>query len=407
MTDTSMATVTARPHPKVRTLRSRLFLERLSVLDGCDLALILPEGERHYFGDKRGPDTILWYVREMNALHRMFLHGLLGFAEGYMANEWDTTNLRGLLQLLQTRFGDMKAHNGLTKTLRSFAKIAHKLRANTRSGSKRNIAAHYDLGNDFYDHWLDSTMTYSSAVFEQEDEELAAAQIRKYQRICEKLQLTSDHHVLEIGCGWGGFASYAAREFGCKITGVTLSQEQLDFAQERMESEGLSEQVDLQLCDYRDVEGQFDRVVSVEMFEAVGKENWETFFKVLTARLKPGGEAMLQIITLDDPSYSLYDNSVDFIQKYIFPGGRLPSPAALQACFSQAGLREADTFWFGPSYAKTLALWAEDFSKQWKQIEPLGFDERFKRMWLFYLAYCEAGFEHGDLEVGQFHLTAG
>jgi cyclopropane-fatty-acyl-phospholipid synthase len=301
--------------------------------------------------------------------------------------------------------------NKLAGTLNGMAPIQwlnamrHKAHANTRRGSRRNIAAHYDLGNAFYSQWLDPTMTYSSAVFERADMTLEEAQRAKWQKLAECLALKPGLHILEIGCGWGGFAIYAAREYGCKVTGITLSHEQLAYARKAVEVAGLSDRIDIQLIDYRDVQGEYDRIASIEMFEAVGEEHWPTYFKVVRERLKPGGVAGLQIITINEARFETYRRIPDFIQLYIFPGGMLPSPTALEAVSKKAGLGFETARTFGLSYAETLRRWRECFDARWPNIAPMGFDDRFKRMWQYYLASCEGGFRAGSIDVGQFRLT--
>jgi cyclopropane-fatty-acyl-phospholipid synthase len=282
--------------------------------------------------------------------------------------------------------------------------LRHLARRNTRRGSRRNIAFHYDLGNDFYALWLDPGMTYSSAVFDAAGQSLQDAQDAKYRRLAESLDLKPGHHVLEIGCGWGGFAMTAARDYGCRVTAITLSGEQRRYAEERVRRAGLSDRIEVRLQDYRDVTGRFDRIASIEMFEAVGEERWPIFFNTVRERLKPGGVAGLQVITIEDGRYEAYQRSADFIQRYIFPGGMLPSPSALAAAIDRAGLTLNNVFAFGPSYAETLAAWQGRFQRAWPQIRQLGFDGRFKRLWEFYLAYCEAGFRAGAIDVAHYRI---
>ena len=314
----------------------------------------------------------------------------------------DTPDLQALLTTLSAELDKIQTAQRRGGPSRLLARLKHLRNANTRKGSRRNISFHYDLGNTFYGHWLDETMTYSSAVFDQLDEPLADAQRRKYRRICDQLELREGQSVLEIGCGWGGFAEVAAGEYGARVTGVTLSKEQLDFAQQRMLRLGLADKVDLRLQDYRDIPETFDAVASIEMFEAVGEEHWPIYFKKLHACLKPGGKAALQIITIREQDFEGYRNAVDFIQKYIFPGGMLPPPVKLDQLASEAGLKSDDVHMFASSYAETLRRWHEDFDADWDRIAPLGFDQRFRRIWKYYLAYCEAGFDTGRIDVGQF-----
>lgn len=281
----------------------------------------------------------------------------------------------------------------------------HALRANTRSGSKKNIAYHYDLGNAFYTKWLDPTMAYSSAVFEPGAGDLEAAQHAKFRRMAEKLDIRPGQRVLEIGCGWGGFATYLARECQAKVTAITVSKEQLAHTQAKVQREGLGERVEARFVDYRDVDGRFDRIASIEMFEAVGEKYWPTYFDTLRDRLKPGKNATLQIITIADHRWELYRNTVDFIQKYIFPGGMLPAPKVLRAEVEKAGLRVKGSIEFGKSYSQTLRRWHETFNDRWDEVAKLGFDDRFRRMWNFYLTSCAGAFEGGNCDVTQITVT--
>jgi cyclopropane-fatty-acyl-phospholipid synthase len=279
--------------------------------------------------------------------------------------------------------------------------VRHVLNRNTKAGSRKNIHAHYDLGNRFYSAWLDGSMTYSAAIYEPGDNDLAAAQERKYRALADKIAARPGHHILEIGCGWGGFAEFAAREIGCKVTGLTISKEQFDFATERMARAGLSDKVTIKLLDYRDETGQYDAIASIEMFEAVGESYWPTYFQQLRDRLKPGGRAGLQVITIREDSFPFYKREIDFIRAYIFPGGMLPTPTHMRDLGAKFGLPMVGERIFGQDYARTLADWRDRFRAAWPDLTPLGFDERFRRMWEYYLAYCEAGFRSGNIDVRQ------
>ena len=279
--------------------------------------------------------------------------------------------------------------------------MSHAFNRNTRAGSKRNIMAHYDLGNSFYEKWLDRTMTYSSARFPSTDADLASAQLNKYKSLADSIGLQEGERVLEIGSGWGGFAEFAAKNMGANVTGLTLSPAQLDYARKRIFEAGLAEKVEFRLQDYRDVNGAFDKIVSIEMFEAVGQQYWQTYFDKVRDVLKPGGVAGLQVITIADRFYEPYLKSTDFIQRYIFPGGMLPSPSILQDHMKQAGLSLQSVNEFGQDYARTLAQWRHDFLAAWDEIREMGFDEKFKKLWRYYLAYCEAGFKAGTTNVCQ------
>jgi cyclopropane-fatty-acyl-phospholipid synthase len=283
--------------------------------------------------------------------------------------------------------------------------MRHLSNANTKSGSRRNILAHYDLGNEFYGVWLDASMTYSSARFDAQVRDLEAGQRAKYKALADHLELKAGDHVLEIGCGWGGFAEFAAREYGARVTGITISDEQLAYARARMERAGLSDLVEIRRQDYRDVEGQFDKVASIEMFEAVGEKYWPAYFGKIADVLKPGGKAGLQIITIDGKLFESYRKRADFIQRYVFPGGMLASVERLKEETSKVGLIWRRAEMFGQSYADTLAEWGRRFTAKWSDIRALGFDERFKQLWRFYLSYCEAGFRTGRTNVVQLELA--
>jgi cyclopropane-fatty-acyl-phospholipid synthase len=369
------------------------------------LAFVLPDGrEFRLKGEAPGPDGRL-VVRDYRFMRRVLASGDIGFAEGYMAGEWDTPDLSALLEVLALNLSDMERVATGNPLMAAVHYVGHLLRGNTKAGSKRNIHAHYDLGNAFYSRWLDPTMTYSSARFEKPGEPLSEAQRRKYRTLAESMDLKPGQHVLEIGCGWGGFAEYAAGEIGARVTGITISEEQYRFARERMFRQGLAERADIRLVDYRDVEGQFDRVASIEMFEAVGERYWPAYFAKIRESLTPGGRAGLQIITIRDELFDHYRRHADFIQRYIFPGGMLPSEARLRAETARAGLSWAGISRFGHNYADTLAEWARRFEGAWDDIRRLGFDERFRKLWKFYLSYCEAGFRTARTDVVQLSLS--
>ncbi len=386
---------------------TRLALEVFDRLDGGALAIELPDGVRLRAG--HGPLVAHLRVRDHAVFDEALARGDIGFGESWMDGQWDTDELTGLLTLL-SRNRERIGQAIYGRLLRMIGhRITHLLRANTRSGSRRNIEAHYDLGNDFYALWLDPSMSYSAAVFAADDDSLHDAQLRKYRRILEQLDVRPGQTVLEVGCGWGGFAEVAAVEYGCKVLGITLSPSQLAFARERAQRGGFAAAADFALCDYRDVRGQYDHVVSIEMIEAVGERFWPTYFAQLAALLKPGGRCVVQSITIDDALFARYRRGTDFIQRYVFPGGMLPSPAAVERQARGAGLEVVGDFAFGRDYARTLAHWHRSFEAQWPAVKAQGFDERFRRMWRFYLSYCEAGFETGDIDVHHFvfaHLVA-
>ena len=372
-----------------------------------NLDITFPEGDRHYFeGTKKGPEGHL-HIHTQAGLLQIIKKGKLGFCEAYMSGDVTSQNIVSLIEMavLNNQFIEEKLSMSAFSWLTT--KISHLRNRNSKTGSRRNIAYHYDLGNDFYELWLDKTMTYSSAVFENESMPLSDAQIMKYRRLAEMADIKDGDHVLEIGCGWGGFAEFAARSYDIKLTCITISQEQFDFACQRMAKHGLSDRVDIQLIDYRDLkDGSFDKIISIEMFEAVGMDFWPVYFNKLSSLLKPKGKAALQVITIDDAEFDSYLATPDFIQKYIFPGGMLPSMERLDSPIQNAGMKLAKTNDYGLHYAKTLAYWREEFLKKWPTIqEKQGFDKRFKNMWELYLAYCEGGFKSGMIDVKQMLLT--
>jgi cyclopropane-fatty-acyl-phospholipid synthase len=380
-----------------------IFYALLQLKDGAAL-ITLPDGRQLSFGDGRGL-AIDFRIKDYRFARRVLLSGDIGFAEGLMAGEWDSNDLPALLTLLANnveRFHRLLEGGPIGRAMHW---LRHLSNANTKAGARRNILAHYDLGNRFYAAWLDPSMTYSSARFDAKVRDLEAAQRAKYKALADHLDLKPGDHVLEIGCGWGGFAEFAARDYGARVTGITISDEQLAYARARMEKAGLSGHVEIRRQDYRDVEGQFDKIASIEMFEAVGEKYWPAYFAKIADVLKPGGRAGLQIITIRDELFDAYRRRADFIQRYIFPGGMLASVERLKEESAKVGLvwRQAEAF--GQSYAETLAEWARRFKAKWTDIRDLGFDERFKQLWLFYLGYCEAGFRTGRTDVVQLELA--
>ena len=324
-----------------------------------------------------------------------------------MQGEMTSQTLVNLIEFAATNNQIVEAQLKMNPLSWLFTRIGHMLRRNSKTGSRKNISYHYDLGNDFYALWLDKTMTYSSAVFETEDMPLSDAQNLKYRKLAEMAELQPGDHVLEIGCGWGGFAEFAAKNYDVKLTCITISQEQYDYAKARIAAAGLADKVDIKITDYRDLESQsFDKVVSIEMFEAVGMSYWSTYFDKISDVLRQGGKAALQVITIDDSEFESYRTTPDFIQKYIFPGGMLPSIEKITPPIEQAGMKLTETKGYGLHYAKTLEQWRIDFLAQWPHIAKMGqFDAKFKRMWELYLAYCEGGFKSGMIDVKQMTLT--
>ncbi len=327
--------------------------------------------------------------------------GDIGMAEAYIRGDWTTPDLAQLLYLFCLNEDLVESAFAGSMLVRLCRRALHHLRRNTRHGSRHNIHKHYDLGNDFFAAWLDSSMTYSSALFAAETADLPAAQQHKYEQLAKAIELQPGQSVLEIGCGWGGFAEFAAKTYDASVLALTISREQHEFARRRIHEAGLAEKVEVRLQDYRDQDGRFDRIASIEMIEAVGEQFWPAYFNQLNQRLKPGGLAGIQAITVRDELFGSYRQRVDFIQRYIFPGGMLPSANILRSLgerFEMPVIRERA---FGQDYAKTLALWRDNFSRAWTDLTSIGFDEPFRRLWEYYLCYCEAGFRAGKIDVGQ------
>ncbi len=382
-----------------------MLLATLRKIQVGTITLTLPDGAVHRIaGPRPGPEAEL-HLGTPAAARSLLLRGDIGFAESYMAGDWSTPDLEKVLEIGARNVRVLEESIRGQWWFRLAQRLLHLRRANTRKGARWNIEYHYDLGNAFYDKWLDPSMTYSSAVFADPDQPLTEAQRNKYRLIAEQLDLRPGAHVLEIGSGWGGFACYLASAHDCRVTGITLSPSQLDEATRRAAAQGLSDRVDFRLEDYRDVTGQFDAIASIEMFEAVGEENWPKFFRTVHDRLKPGGRAALQIITIDNQLFERYRRHTDFIQRYVFPGGMLPSPEVLRRQVDKAGLALTRSASYGLHYAKTLRSWTQRFKAAWHDIARLGFDDRFRRLWEFYLAYCEAGFRSSNIDVTQIRLV--
>ena len=387
---------------------ARRILRLLQRIPYGSLVLQTPDGAEHVLGQSSGPGPHAHVqVHDWSVFQQLLRSGDIGLAESYLAGHWSTPQLTEVLRvgLANRRELDALIHGHWFGRLAY--RLRHLLRRNTRRNSRRNIHAHYDLGNAFYELFLDPSMNYSSAWFEgQLDGDLVQAQQAKMRRALRMAGVQAGDRVLEIGCGWGAVAELAAQEMGAHLTGVTLSTEQLAFARARMKWAGLSEQSDLRLQDYRDIQdGPYDAIVSIEMVEAVGREYWPTYFGQLARLLKPGGRACVQSIVIRDDLFERYIDSTDFIQQYVFPGGCLPSPQVFCQQAEAAGLQVLDRFAFGADYAETLRRWRDGFVAQIEQVRHLGFDERFVRLWSFYLAYCEAGFDDGSIDVVQFTLT--
>ena len=365
---------------------------------------ILPDGRRFRAeGSRPGPVAEVT-INNPDVFARLVREGDLGFCDAYLDGWWTTPDLQAFMDFIHADNDDMYDGFPGMALVRAWEKARFWFQSNTKRQALKNISYHYDLGNDFYSLWLDDTMTYSSALFNTSQESLEKAQIAKYASMVDQMGVKTGDHVLEIGCGWGGFAEYAAKERGLKVTGLTISKEQLDYANKRIKSKGLSDKVNLKLQDYRDETGVYDGVASIEMFEAVGEKYWPVYFDRIKQCLKPGKQATLQIITIQDARWDVYRKSVDFIQKYIFPGGMLPSPSVLRQEIHRAGLSVQHSIEFGKSYSQTLRRWFEVFNNKWDNISAMGFDDRFRRMWNFYLTSCAATFESGNCDVTQITL---
>lgn len=385
-------------------LRGRLLALAFAKMDFGHLYVHFPNGAIRSFGPSDGEPARL-SISSNKAISRLLTNGALGLSEGYMAGEWETDNLPYLLQILGRNMLRLEALIPRFFKMDWIDRLIHAFRKNSRAGSRKNIAYHYDLGNSFYELWLDPSLTYSSALFTRQNQSLEEAQLEKYRRLCRKVGIKPGDRVLEIGCGWGGFAEVAISEFGAHVTGLTLSREQLVYAQRRLADAGLSDQSDLRLQDYRDCNDQFDHIVSIEMFEAVGEAFWPTYFESLDRCLKPGGRAGIQTITIDHKTFDHYRTHVDFIQKYVFPGGMLPSEPVLEKLVKSVDFSIVDHKRMGDSYARTLSIWRKQFFSNIETVRDQGFDERFERMWDYYLSYCEAGFNLKTINVSQIILN--
>lgn len=382
---------------------ARRILALLQELEHGSLEVQLPDGLRVQVG--HGVPLAHLRFHRWGAFRDILSKGDIGFAEGYIDGAWDTPDLTGLLTLLASNRGAIDQAIYGRWWGRLYSRLRHLLNANTLAGSKRNIATHYDLGNNFYSRWLDASMTYSSARFDGDfSQSLQEAQTRKYQHILDLLNLPAGQSLLEIGCGWGGFAEHAAKNCTHTLRGITLSHEQLDFARARIRQAGLADLCSFAYQDYREEVRQYDGIVSIEMFEAVGEAYWPVYFNTLKKALKPGGRAVVQTILIEDALFERYRAGSDFIQQYIFPGGMLPSTRRFTEAAAAAGLTVSAQEHFGADYAETLRRWHVAFLDQIEAVRQLGFDERFIRIWRFYLAYCEAGFTAGSIDVAQFRL---
>ncbi len=401
-------TIAANRSPFVLDLMTRFLLRvagrLISWSPNGSLRMILPNGQRISFGSER-PYTASLSFKNYRGVRKAVRRGALGFAEAYIDGDVECADLVGLFRfVLQNQTFEENSGSPLFRA-RVLDRVGHFQRRNTRQGSRRNITEHYDLGNAFFEAWLDDLMIYSSALYRDGTETLDDAQRAKLAAILEALELQPDMRMLEIGAGWGALARAAARDHGVSVRGITLSHEQLALARARAKVEGLDAKVHFELEDYRDTEGQYDRVVSIEMIEAVGEKNWPHYFQKLWDSLKPGGIALLQAITIGEEHFEIYRREPDFIQRYIFPGGMLPTKKILEQQSEEMGFRYEPIRAFGASYAQTLEEWRSRFEAAWPRLAEQGFDEEFRRKWTYYLAYCQAGFLEGSIDVGLYRLT--
>ncbi len=341
-------------------------------------------------------------INKKKCLDDFFLKGDLGWAESYINGNWETPNLTNFLEWGAKNFHEFSKFIRGKWYIILHLRLKHFFNRNTKNGSQKNIKFHYDLGNNFYKTWLDKSMTYSSAIFKKEKDSLYKAQINKYENLAKLINVKNNDKILEIGCGWGGFSEFLAKNYKASVTAITISENQYRSVNERIYKSKLNELVNVELTDYRDIRGKFDKIVSIEMFEAVGEKYWKDYFKILRENLKNDGCIGLQTITIDDKFFRKYRKFPDFIQTYIFPGGMLPSVEQMNKVLGLNGLKVDSQFMFGDDYARTLEYWRSSFEKSWDTIKGMGFNDTFKRMWSYYLSYCQGGFQSGNINVGQF-----
>lgn len=380
---------------------TKLLFKLLSNIEFGSLKLFTPEGEVfHFNGTKKNEVQVELIIKDWRVSEYLFTKGDIGLGESYIEGFWESSHIENLIEfgVLNSASLEKVIKGSLLKII--FYRLKHMLNRNSVKGSAKNIHAHYDLGNSFYSLWLDKSMTYSSAIFD-EDLDLYSAQQKKYERIFKRLNAKPGDHVLEIGCGWGGFAEYACSR-GLKVTAVTISNEQFKYAKDRLKPYGNFAKIEL--CDYRNIKGKFDFIVSIEMFEALGESYWPKYFSQVNKLLSPKGTAVIQTITINDEDFKSYRKGTDFIQQYIFPGGMLPSPSVFEKVSKASGLSISGKFEFGLSYAKTLKVWESNFRSCLADVRKIGFDERFIRTWEFYLKYCEGAFLVGKTNVIQYVL---
>jgi cyclopropane-fatty-acyl-phospholipid synthase len=382
----------------------RVLRQALAGVHDGHIVLVMPSGTEFGFGDERAPSSARLALTSYRVVSQVLRRGLLGFAECYMSGDIACDDLMAVFDFYFRNVDAIDSIGPGTRKTGLLDRLAHALRFNSRSGSRRNISAHYDLGNDFYRLWLGETWFYSSGIYDSDACTLDQSQHNKCEHIIDALRLTGRESLLEIGCGWGGFAGSVASRVD-RMKAITISNEQLAHAREAIRTRGLDDKVDVSFQDYRDTNGEFDRIVSIEMIEAVGEANWPIYFRNMRERLAPGGLGVIQAITISPKFFETYRRTPDFIQRYIFPGGMLPTVGGMERQARDAGLAFETVETFGLSYAKTLADWRGRFLDAWPKIAALGFDQRFKRMWLYYLLYCEAGFRHGSIDVGLYRIV--
>ena len=383
----------------------QIILEKmLKNLKVGEIKVTFPNNDIKTFkGVKRGPKADVIFLTE-KSIKDSILGGSLGFCEAIISGEVQSKDFSKLIEIGGHEESGLNTTGKGHYFFKTLNKFFHILNSNSLRGSQKNIAAHYDLGNQFYELWLDKSMTYSSAYFGKSNLSLKEAQENKYKKISQMVDLKKQNNVLEIGCGWGGFAEYASKNYNSLLTAITISKEQYEFSKKRIDKNGLSNSVNIKLVDYRKIRGSFDRIVSIEMIEAVGEKYWPVYFSQIKNLLKPNGKAAIQVITIDDRYFDGYKKFPDFIQKYIFPGGMLPSMQILKKPILQSGLKIDKIDSFGKDYASTLSIWKKQFNRAWPKISKLGFDDKFYRMWNLYLSYCEGGFKSGSIDVKQIKL---
>ena len=382
----------------------KIFLKGIKKFPYGSLQIEWPDGKSQKIDAiHKGPNAKLKIV-DSNVVREIIQGGSIKFAELYISKRIITNNLTNLMHYCALNNDQAEETFKITIFRYLYNKYLHFKNKNTKIQAKKNISHHYDLGNQFYKYWLDKSMTYSSAIFNGKNDNLELAQNNKYQKLADLSSIKKGDNILEIGCGWGGFSEFLAKNYDCQITALTISREQFKFTTERMEKANLTSKVKVVFCDYRNIKGQFDKILSIEMFEAVGREYWKTFFEKIKTILKPNGNVGLQLITIDDKIYNVYKNNPDFIQKYIFPGGMLPSVEVLKNIIENTSFRINSINSYSNDYAKTLNIWNKEFNRNWTKIEKLGFDERFKLLWNYYLSYCEGGFLSKNIDLKQINL---